>query len=64
MRFFVFNKKQLIFAVLAAAAVIAVCLGSGRAVMTFLVGGRELPIYSVEPVSYTHLDHEIHNCYF
>lgn len=48
MRFFVFNKKQLIFAVLAAAAVIAVCLGSGRAVMTFLVGGREIPIYSVE----------------
>lgn len=48
MHFFVFNKKQIIFALIAAAAVAAAVFGSGRAVMTFLTGGRELPIYSVE----------------
>ncbi len=48
MHFFVFNKKQLIFAIAVVAVITAVCLTSGRAVMTFLVGGREIPIYSVE----------------
>ncbi len=48
MRFFVFNKKQLLFALAAAAVIAAVCITSGRSVMTFLVGSREIPIYSVE----------------
>ena len=48
MHFFVFNKKQLIFAIMVVAVIAVVCLTSGRAVMTFLVGGREIPIYSVE----------------
>ena len=48
MRFFVINKKQLLFGILATLVIAAVCIGSGNAVMTFLVGGREIPIYSVE----------------
>lgn len=48
MRFFVINKKQLLFGILATVVIAAVCIGSGNAVMTFLVGGREIPIYSVE----------------
>lgn len=48
MRFFVLNKKQLIFVVLIIVAGVILTLTSGRAVMTFLVGEREIPIYSVE----------------
>ena len=48
MRFVVLKLKYLIFAVIAILSVIILCLTSGRAVMTFLVGGRELPIYRVE----------------
>lgn len=48
MRFVVLKLKYLIFAVIAILSVIILCLTSGRAVMTFLVGGRELPTYRVE----------------
>lgn len=48
MRFFVFKIKHIIFAVMLLVTVTAVCISSGSAVMTFLVNGRELPIYSVE----------------
>lgn len=48
MRFFVLNKKQIIYGAVAILAVAGVILSSGRAVTTFLVGGREIPIYSVE----------------
>lgn len=48
MRFFVVNKKQIIYGVVAAAAIVGVILSSHNAVTTFLVGGRDIPIYSVE----------------
>lgn len=48
MRFFVLNKKQIIYGIIAVVAVVGIILSSGRAVTTFLVGGREIPIYSVE----------------
>ncbi len=48
MRFVVVKLKYVIFAAAAILAVVILCLTSGRAVMTFLVGGREIPIYSVE----------------
>ena len=48
MRFIVIRVKYIIFAVLALVLISGVCLTSGRAVMTFLSGGREIPIYSVE----------------
>lgn len=48
MRFFVLNKKQIIYVVIAILAIVGVIISSGRAVTTFLVGGREIPIYSVE----------------
>lgn len=48
MRFIVLNKKQIIFFLLIIAAAVTLSLTSGRAVMTFLVGEREIPIYSVE----------------
>ncbi len=47
MRFFVLNKKQIIYGIIAVIAVVGIILSSGRAVTTFLVGGREIPIYSV-----------------
>lgn len=48
MRFIVINKKQIIFFLIVIAAAVTLCLTSGRAVMTFLTGEREIPIYSVE----------------
>lgn len=48
MRFIVINKKQVIFFLIVIAAAVTLCLTSGRAVMTFLTGEREIPIYSVE----------------
>lgn len=48
MHFFVINKKQLLFSALAIITAVVLCITSGRAVMTFLVGGREIPIYSVD----------------
>ncbi len=48
MRFFVLNKKQIIYGIIAVIAIVGIILSSGRAVTTFLVGGREIPIYSVE----------------
>lgn len=48
MRFIVIRVKYIIFAVLALVLISGVFLTSGRAVMTFLSGGREIPIYSVE----------------
>ena len=48
MRFIVVRVKYIIFAVLALALISGVFLTSGRAVMTFLSCGREIPIYSVE----------------
>lgn len=48
MRFIVINKKQIIIGLIITAAAVTLWLSTGRAVMTFLVGERELPIYSVE----------------
>lgn len=48
MRFFVLNKKQIIYGIMAFVCVVGIILSSGKAVTTFLVGGREIPIYSVE----------------
>lgn len=51
MRFFVLKLKYVklaLFSAAAAAAVLFVCLTSGRPVTTFLVNNREIPIYSVE----------------
>lgn len=48
MRIFVLNKKQILFFGLVIAAALTLIFTSGRAVMTFLVGDREIPIYSVE----------------
>lgn len=48
MRFIVIRLKYVIFAVLAAALIVFIILTSGRAVTTFVAGGREIPIYSVE----------------
>lgn len=48
MRFVAVKLKYVIFAAVAVLSVIVLCLTSGRTVMTFLVGGRELPIYRVE----------------
>ena len=48
MRFIVLNKKQIIIFTAIIAVAIGVVLLSGRAVMTFLVGDRQIPIYSVE----------------
>lgn len=48
MRFFVVNKKQIIYGVLAILAIIGIIMSSGKAITTFLVGGRDIPIYSVE----------------
>ena len=50
MRFIVLNKKQIIFWSVIVIAVILFILTSGRAVMTFLVGERQIPVYSVERV--------------
>lgn len=47
MRFYVFKLKHILFAALAVFAVVAI-IASSRSVMTFVVGGREIPIYSVE----------------
>ena len=48
MRFIVIKFKYLAFAIIAVIAVTLLCVYSGQAVMTFLVGDREIPIYSVE----------------
>ena len=48
MRFIVLNKKQVVFFLIVIAAAVTLCMTSGRAVMTFLVGEREIPIYCVE----------------
>ena len=48
MRFIVLNKKQIVFFLIVIAAAVTLILTSGRAVMTFLVGDRQIPIYSVE----------------
>ena len=48
MHFFVVKIKYVVFAVLAAVFVGVICLTSGGSVMTFPVGGREIPIYSVK----------------
>ncbi len=50
MRFFVVKLKPLLFTLLLAAAAVILCITSGQAVMTFLTGGREIPIYSVERI--------------
>ncbi len=47
MRFFVVRLKPLLFAVLFVVLTVIICITSGQAVMTFLTGGREVPIYSV-----------------
>lgn len=48
MRFIVIRVKYIIFAVIALVLISGVLLTSRRAVTTFLSGGREIPIYSVE----------------
>lgn len=48
MRFIVIKFKYLAFAIIAVIAGALLCVYSGQAVMTFLVGDREIPIYSVE----------------
>ena len=48
MRFIVLNKKQIVFFLIVIAAAVTLIQPSGRAVMTFLVGDRQIPIYSVE----------------
>ena len=48
MRFVVVRLKYLVFGLIAVIAGTMLCLYSGQAVMTFLVGEREIPIYSVE----------------
>lgn len=48
MRFVVIKLKYLVFAMIAVIATAILCLSSGQAIMTFLVGDREIPIYSVE----------------
>lgn len=48
MHFFVIKVKHIIFAVLLAVLIPIICITSGPAVSTFLVGGREIPIYSVD----------------
>lgn len=48
MRFYVFKIKHLVLAAAAAVFLAAVCVKSGPAVTTFITGGRELPIYSVD----------------
>ena len=48
MRFIVIRLKYVIFALITVAALSAVVLTPHRAITTFLSGGRELPIYSVE----------------
>ncbi len=48
MRFVVIRLKYLLFAIIAVIATVFLCLSPGRSVMTFLVGNREIPIYSVE----------------
>ena len=48
MRFIVIKLKYVLFALFAVVAVSAVLLTPRRAITTFLSGGRELPIYSVD----------------
>ncbi len=48
MRFIVLNKKQILSGLAVIAAAVILTITSGRAVMTFLVGDRQIPIYSVE----------------
>lgn len=48
MRFFVIRIKYLLFAAALAVAIPLICITSGKTVVTFLTGGREVPIYSVE----------------
>lgn len=48
MRFFVIRIKYLLIALAVAIAIPIICLTSGKTVVTFLTGGREVPIYSVE----------------
>ncbi len=48
MRFIVVRLKYVLFFSLAAVLIAVVLLTNGHAVMTFLAGGRELPIYSVK----------------
>ncbi len=48
MRFIVLNKKQIVIWSVVILAAVVFILTSGRAVMTFLVGDRQIPIYSVE----------------
>lgn len=48
MRFIVIRLKYLIFGLITAAVITGFFIFRGNAVMTFLSGGRELPIYSVE----------------
>lgn len=48
MRFFVIRIKYLLFALAVVIAVPVILLTSGKTVVTFLTGGREVPIYSVE----------------
>ena len=48
MRFIVVKVKYIVFAILAVVLITAVCLTSGRSVMTFHVGDREIPVYCVE----------------
>lgn len=47
MRFFVIKLKHIIFAALAVCAFVCV-IKCGKSVVTFVTGGREIPIYSVE----------------
>lgn len=48
MRFIVIRKKNFIFGLMAVVFAVILCVTSARSVMTFLVGGREIPIYCVE----------------
>lgn len=48
MRFIVIRRKHLFFGLLAVVLAVVLWATSGRSVMTFLVGGREIPIYSVK----------------
>ena len=48
MRFIVIKLKYVIFAAAAVLLTAAIFLTSGRAVMTFIVGDREIPIYCVD----------------
>ncbi len=48
MRFCVIKLKSVLIVLTIFVAAAVVCITSGRAIMTFMAGGREIPIYSVE----------------